>query len=595
MRFDQGSLAEIHARVDIAAFIGAYVPLRKRGNDLVGLCPFHSEKTPSFHVHPDKGFFKCFGCGAGGDVITFAQRIENVPFGDAVRMLAQKSGVELEPEDPRTTRMRSEREAIYDANRLAAAYFERMLQSPGAERAREYCRTRELTEASIAKFHIGYAPDTWSGLTDDLRRNGVDLELAAKAGLVKRGERGFYDFYRDRLMVPTYATTGEVIAFGGRALGSSEPKYLNTAATPVHTKGKHLFGLNVARRAAARERTLIVVEGYLDCIALHQAGFDNAVASLGTSFTQDQARELRKHADGIFLCFDGDAAGNEAAAKAVEIAAQVIEHAGSSVQIIALPGGSDPDGFVRERGAEAFRDLMRSAKPAIEFRLEREAERLRSGFSSPSAIARDAESLIQRMTPHEEWDRWRVWVAKRLQVNENDLRNSRFLANAANFAPRAGLSPASRHVPFGLQSASFEAEVLSIVLEEPRLLRVYAPSIPADRFRNEVYRRMYARLVEHADRLEQPADVFGLFADDNEGIGALSALGRRDKSSTARYEGTDERRAHLERVVERLQLDDERRRYQELSRRIDDLATAGQHVSTELRDEFEALVAKLKR
>ena len=596
MRFDQAAVREIHARIDIASFIGSYVSLRKRGNDLVGLCPFHTEKTPSFHVHPDKGFFKCFGCGAGGDVITFLSKLENLAFPDAVRVLAQKAGVELEPESPQTLRIRSEREAIYEANRIATAFFERMLRGPQGAGARAYCERRGISQASIEKFHLGYGPDTWSALTDELQHNNVDLAIAEKAGLLKRGERGYYDFYRDRLIVPTYSTTGEVIAFGGRALGDAEPKYLNTSTTPVYTKGRHLFALNVARRAASQDRALIVVEGYLDCIALHQAGFENAVASLGTSFTEDQAKELGKYADGIFLCFDGDTAGNAAAGKAVEIAVQVIEHAGSGVRIVALPGGADPDSFVREHGSEAFSALLQAAKPAIEFRLEREADRLQRGFDSPAAIAVQAEALIRRMTPQLEWDRWRVWIAKRLKVNENDLRNSRFLANTANFAPRSGgPATATRHLSRNVQPSSFEREVLAIMLEEPALVLEYRDRIPVGRFRGETYARIYGGLAENAERISDTADVFALFADDNEGMEVLTSLGRRDRSSTVRYEDSDQRRAHLDRVVERLQLDRERERYQELSRRIDELVMAGQNVSVEIRDEFDALVTKLKK
>ena len=437
MRFDPAAIAEIHARLDIARVIGDYVPLKKRGNDLVGLCPFHGEKTPSFHVHPDRGFFKCFGCGAGGDAIAFVQRIENVPFADAVRTLAAKAGVELEPENPRAARARNEREAIYDANRIAAAYFARMLASDAGRRARAYCAQRGITEETAGAFALGYAPDSWSGLVDELERQGVDLSVAASAGLVKPGQRGYYDFYRDRLMVPTYSTTGEVIAFGGRALGDAEPKYLNTTTTPVYVKGRHLFALNVARRAAQADRTLIVVEGYLDCIALHQAGFKNAVAALGTAFTPEQATELRKYADYVYLCFDGDAAGSAAATKAVDIASKSIEHAGSAVRIAMLPPGQDPDGFVRDSGAEAFRKLLDDAKPAIAFRIDAEIERLRAGFDSPATLAPRAEVLIREMAPREEWDRWRVYVAGRLQVSADDLRNSRFLANSANFAPRS--------------------------------------------------------------------------------------------------------------------------------------------------------------
>ena len=592
MPVDDGTIREIKARIDIASYIGSHVQLRKRGNDLVGLCPFHAEKTPSFHVHPDKGFFKCFGCGAGGDVITFAQLHENLTFPDAKRMLAQRAGVELEPQNPQAARARNEREMIYEANRIAVAFFERMLREPAGAKARTYCEKRGLSEATIEKFHLGYAPDEWEGLTRELARNIVEAALAEKAGLLKRGERGYYDFYRDRLIVPTYSTTGEAIAFGGRLLHEGEPKYINTMRTPVYEKGQHLFALNVARRAASHDRTLIVVEGYLDCIALHQAGFESAVAALGTSFTQDQAKELRKYADGIFLCFDADTAGNAAASKAIETAAQVIEHAGSGVRIVELPDGSDPDGFVREQGPEAFAELLKNAKPAIEFRLEGEVTRLQTGFNSPAAIAREAEALIRRLIPAPEWDRWRVWIAQRLHLNVDDLRNSRFLANSANFGPRQ--LPITGHRARTVLPSSFERDVLAIIVEEPALLRDFRDRIPQARFRNEVYRRIYDRLASSAEQLESTTDVFTLFGDDSETLELLSGLSQRDRSSILPYTDSDERRAHLERVVERLQLDDERERYRELSLKIDELATAGQNISTELRGEYDSLVAKLK-
>ncbi|MEO6834981.1 MAG: DNA primase [Candidatus Tumulicola sp.] len=596
MRFDQGVIREIHARIDIASLIGQYVQLKKRGNDLVGLCPFHGEKTPSFHVHPDRGFFKCFGCGAGGDAITFVQKLENVSFGDAVRMMASKAGIELEPENPFAARARNEREAIYEANRIAAVYFVRMLGSDAGRRARAYCEERGFSTAIVERFTLGYAPDSWNGLVEELERERVDLAVAATAGLVKSGQRGYYDFYRDRLMVPTYANTGEVIAFGGRAVGDGEPKYLNTATTPVYTKGRHLFALNVARRAAQSDRTLIVVEGYLDCIALHQAGFENAVAALGTSFTPEQAVELRKYAEYVFLCFDGDTAGNAAATKAVDIASKSIEHTGSAVRVALLPPGEDPDSFVRRRGAAAFRTLLDRAKPAIEFRIDAEIDRLRAGFDSPAKIAPKAETLIREMIPREEWDRWRVYVAGRLQVSVDDLRNSRFLANSANFAPRAsGGNSGSRHARASVEPFSFEREVVGILLEEPALAGEYGDRIDAARFRDDAYRRIYERIVRAAGALRVTTDIFGLFAEDQASLDVLAALGARDRSSAVRYGDSGERRAHLERVVERFQLDDERHRYRELSGLIDEQLAAGRPVTPEIRGEFEALVAKLKR
>ena len=410
------------------------------------------------------------------------------------------------------------------------------------------------------------------------------------------GQRGYYDFYRDRLMVPTYSTTGEVIAFGGRALGDGEPKYLNTSTTPVYVKGHHLYALNLARRAAQSDGTLIVVEGYLDCIALHQAGFENSVAALGTSFTAEQAAELRKYAEYVYLCFDGDAAGSGAATKAVDIASKAIENTGSSVRIALLPSGEDPDSFVRARGAAEFRRLLDDAKPAIAFKIDSEIEQLRAGFDSPSRVAPKAEALIRRLAAREEWDRWRVYVAGRLQVSVDDLRNSRFLTDSANFAPRRqNTLPESRHASIAVEPLSFEREVVSILLEEPALAEEYGERIAAPRFRNAVYRRIYERIVGSAGSLRATADVFGLFAEDQAILDVLAELGQRDRSSAVRYGDTQDRRAHLERVVERLLLDDERERYRELSDIIDKGWVNGEAVSEELRSEYDALLSKLKR
>ena len=289
-------------------------------------------------------------------------------------------------------------------------------------------------------------------------------------------------------------------------------------------------------------KTLIVVEeGYLDCIALHQAGFDNAVAALGTAFTERQALELRKYAENVYLCFDADTAGSNAATKAVDIASKVIEHTGSSVRIVVLPEGDDPDSFVRQKGPAAFTALLEAAKPAIEFKLDPQIDALRSGFESPAVIARKAMALIAEMTPREEWDRWRVYVAGRLKVNVDDLRNSRFLSNPANFAPRASGQGAvgSRYVPVhnraangaNLQPLSFEREVLGIVLEDPTLALEYHERIAPVRFRNVAYRRTYERILSQASGLRDTADVFALCAQDDEALEVLASLGARDRSS----------------------------------------------------------------
>jgi DNA primase len=590
VRIDDGVKREILARTDIGEVIGAYVTLRKRGNDLVGLCPFHGEKSPSFHVHPDRGFFKCFGCGIGGDALKFIQEHEKLSFPDALRMLAKRVGIEVENEDPRAARARSEREAIYEANEIARQWFHRMLldEREGAA-ARAYCEGRGITRETIAAFALGYAPERWDGLVGELRRNDVDLALAATAGLVKaRGaNNGFYDFYRGRLMIPTFAVTGETIAFGGRALGDAEPKYLNTATTPVYTKGRYLYALNAARRSAAREDAVIVVEGYLDCIALHQAGFTNAVAALGTAFTPEQAREIRKVAARALLCYDADAAGVEAALKSID----VLTAEGVSAWALRIPEGKDPDEFVRRNGAEAFRALLDKPLAATQVKLDAEIDRS-AGHTDRGVLARWAEDTIRRMAPAEEQDRWRVYVASRLGLDVNDLRKARLLLNPVHFAPRGNEAAlrASRHMsPGTIEKPSFEREVLAIVLDEPSLLAEYAGRIPPARFENARLRRIWETLCTQARSLVQPSDVWAVFSGDDDAAATLTSV-----SGFVRFAESEDRRAKLDRVVARFARDDAEHRARELGERINRLYEAGEHVPVDLRDEHADLVRRLK-
>jgi DNA primase len=588
MAVDEGVKREILARTDIGEVIGAVVSLRKRGADLVGLCPFHGENSPSFHVHPDRGFYKCFGCDAGGDAITFVQRHENVGFMDALRILGKRVGVELEEEDPHARRARSEREALYHANDAARRWYHAMLLDPreGAS-AREYCANRGITPATIEAFSLGFAPDRWDGLALALRREDVDPAIAVKAGLLKARAQnsGFYDFYRARLMIPTFAVTGETIAFGGRALGDAEPKYLNTATTPVYTKGRFLYALNAARRAAAKEDALIVVEGYLDCIALHQAGFPNTVGALGTAFTPEQAREMRKVASRALLCYDADAAGTEAALKAIDI----LSAEGVSAWAIRVPDGKDPDEFIRRNGADAFRALLERPAPATQVKLDAEIDR-RGPMSDAAALARWGEETITRLSPPEERDRWRVHVASRLGLNADDLRAVRLRGSAAHFG-RGPMTNASRHlVPAALQKPSFEREVFSVVLDEPSLVGEFAARIPASAFSDELLRAIWTRMIEHARSLAQPSDVFALFNEDGDATSALIAV-----SGVERLADPDHRRAKLERVVLRLERDDATRRYKALDAEQTRLFEAGEPVPATLRAELATLAAKLKK
>ena len=591
VRIDDTVKREILARTDLGSFIGSYVALRKSGNDLVGLCPFHGEKTPSFHVHPDKGYFKCFGCDARGDAFSFLQRLENLSFPDALRVLAKRAGVEVEAESPAAARVRSEKEAIYHANEVAAAFFHRTLKSsPEAEAARAYCAGRGLSEISIDTFKLGYAPDRWEALESELRAHGVDPALAATAGLLKAGQRGYYDFYRGRLMIPTYATTGEVVAFGGRSLDGSEPKYLNTSTTPVYVKGRGLFALERARRAAATDDALIVVEGYLDCIALHQAGFANAVASLGTSFTAEQAAQLRKYAQRIFVCFDADAAGSNATAKSVD----VFSGAGCAAFIVQLPPGEDPDTFIRSHGAAAFTTLLATAVPGIQFLLDRGLDEDLQKRLPASQAARSAEALVRRLAPPEERDKWRVHAAGRLGLSPDELRRTEFLADRTSFAPRGGPGFV-RHMAPAAEPPSLERDILETLLDEPALVAEYAESIPVTAFKDERYRALYENLVAHRDRLATGVDALAALGDDREAVEVVVGLVKTERSSKVRFPDSASRRIHLDRIVERLEESELLRRKRELAERLDKLVEAGLPVPVGEREEFQRLVERLDR
>jgi DNA primase len=610
VRIDDGVKREVLARADIGEVIGAYVSLRKRGNDLVGLCPFHGEKSPSFHVHPDRGFFKCFGCGAGGDVFSFVQKQESLAFPDALRMLAKRYGVEVENEDPRAARARSEKEAIYHANDVARAFFHRMLLDPseGAE-VRAYCANRGITDATIEAFVLGFAPNRWEALGAELRRNDVPAEIAQKAGLIKANDRGGYrDFYRGRLMIPTFATTGETIAFGGRALGSEEPKYINTATTPVYTKGRYLFALNAARRAAAKEDNAIVVEGYLDCIALHQAGFANAVAVLGTAFTPDQARELRKVASRAVLCFDADTAGVDAALKSIE----TLTAEGVAASALRIPDGKDPDEFIRRNGPDAFRALLAKPIAATQVKIDAEIDR-RGGTLEGASLARWAEETIRRLSPPAEWDKFRVYTAGRLGLSVDDLRKARLVLNPSHFAPRGTQANASRHItPEMFEKWPFERDLLLIAMDDPSLIAEFRETLRPAIFHEPIMRRIYERIWTEAAVGSQPRDVLLWFSEDDEALGVLSSLGAsnrnesylglgqgrtaegRAKELRTRYHDSESRRDTLRSIEARLTRDAADRRYREVRSTIDRLLESGQPVPSDLRAEHEALGLQLK-
>jgi len=586
--FDRAVLAEISAKVDLLAYVSQYVTLKKQGREYVGLCPFHAERTPSFSVNAEKGVWHCYGCDAGGDLFKFVQRHENADFPTSVRMLAGRAGVVID-ESPGAQRRRSEREGIYEANAAAQAFFAAALRSNPA--AQEYLAQRGIEAHTARAFGIGFAPDAWDGLKLALEKGEVDLGSAIAAGLVRARERGdgHYDFFRNRLMLPVYNLTGEVMAFGGRSLGDEQPKYINTPSTAAYTKGKHVYALNIARRAAAAEGALIVVEGYLDAIALHQAGFGNAVASLGTAFTPEQARELRRVAANLYLCFDGDAAGQTATARSIDM---LIDE-GLSVRVVSLPDGKDPDEIVLDGGASAFATLLAASTPWVDFKIEMACSRIAMEFVSKSDIAREAMQVIARVRDPIERDQYVKAMARRLDIDESALRHARFSPTphcAAGALPQrtADDTPVRARPRSAPDPPSVERELLQIILARPSLIGAAAERVaPAD-LEQVQFRDAFARLLERRDEVEQGLNPLSVFADDDNS----AELARLALAAPPMSAEDDERRLSL--VLDRFDRRRLERRLSNVDVEMNSLLTEGRTVPIDLREEYNALALRLR-
>ena len=358
---------EVRERTDIVDVVSRYVKLERSGRRFRGLCPFHAEKTPSFYVEPEKQLFHCFGCHAGGNVFNFLMRLENAPFAEVVSRLAEEAGIAVETREltPQEVKKQRELEQIRRALELAAGYYARMLFSDEGAGARRYLKGRGL-DAKVAKvFGLGFAPPSWHGLHEYLRAQGVPDDVAIKAGLLGQGERGPYDWLRNRITFPIVDVKGAVVGFGGRSLEAGGPKYLNTAESPVFSKRRQLYGLNVAKEYALRTGKLVVVEGYMDVVGLYRHGFPGAVATLGTAFTPEQARLIKRYAREVVLAYDADAAGHAATMRGLE----VLRAAGLEVRVVELPEGHDPDSLVLEQGLAAFEELLQRSLPLVEYQI----------------------------------------------------------------------------------------------------------------------------------------------------------------------------------------------------------------------------------
>lgn len=421
MAINDAFLSELKMRTDITDLVSSYVSLdsRRQGRTHKGLCPFHNEKTPSFMVYEDTQSFYCFGCGAGGDAITFTMKVENLDYIEAVKLLAERAGLTM-PQDGYDDSLTQKKNRILAANREAARFFHSCLLEEKNSHALNYFLNRGIAPHTIKHFGLGYAPDSWDSLIKHMKTKGFTINELYEADLVKKstknGER-FYDNFRNRMMTPIIDIRGNVIGFGGRVLDDSKPKYVNTADTLVYKKSHEVFAMNYAKNS--KEDFLIVAEGYMDVIALHQAGFTNAVACLGTALTQEQARLMKRYTDEVVLSYDSDEAGQKATKRAI----QIFSDSGLKVRVLQLRGGKDPDEIIKKHGKERFRSLLDGAENDTEFNLIKIGEKYDITVSDGKmSFLKEAAQFLATLPSPVERETYCLKLASMTEVSADAIR-----------------------------------------------------------------------------------------------------------------------------------------------------------------------------
>lgn len=516
-RFSDEFLAEVRARNDIEAIVSSYVDLRSRGRTLTGLCPFHNEKTPSFTVYLDTQSYYCFGCGAGGDVITFVRSIENLDYQEAVITLAERSGLPL-PTDGYDDGMAKMRRRLLEANRDAARFFYKTLYSPEGKAGLDYLLGRGLTHETIKKFGLGFAPDSFDSLMRHMRSLGYSENELLSADLLRKGvsrrtgKDYIVDTFRNRVMYPIIDLRGSVIAFGGRVLTDVKPKYINTSDTPVYKKSQGVFGLNFAKRGS--ERTLILCEGYMDVIAYHQAGFTNAVAGLGTAFTPEQAKLLSRYADEIILSYDGDEAGQKAAKRTMGI----LSRTPVKIRVAKMVGGKDPDEIIKTHGKERMRAILAGAVNDIEFDLE--AARGNTDTSTDAGKLEYLNKAVSVLASYKDPIGRDIYASKlsgELGVSKDAIisrirsvekrserqQDKRVFQNAENVA-MGSLKSVNPDRKANLRAAIAEETIISSLLANPDFYKDIKEQLEKEDFATEFNYRLYSLI---ADRISNCRSV----------------------------------------------------------------------------------------
>lgn len=497
---------EIKHRNDIETVMAPYVNLKRRGKNLVGLCPFHNEKTPSFTVYPENGSFYCFGCGVGGDVFTFTGLIENLDYIDSVRLLAEKSGIVLD-ENKYDNSMQRLKNTIYEINAETARFFHNYLMSEDGKWALDYLLGRGLSIATIKHFGLGAAPDSWDALINHLKAKGFSIADMVQANVVGKSQRGsYYDRFRKRVMFPVINIRGNVVAFSGRAMPGEDKaggKYVNTTETVVYKKGDNLFGMNFAKKVCA-ERA-ILVEGNMDVVSLHQAGFTNAVAALGTAFTPEQAKLLTKYTKEIVLLLDSDAAGQ----KAMRRAGEILKETGLNVRVVVLPDGKDPDEYIKKNGAAKFNAVLEGAVSEIEYKLlmaaadidvESADGRLKYLNSAAEILAGTSDIITRDIYIGKLSDKYGV-SRTALETKIKDLRKNRvykqekkeFREIVAPSFNKNEPNPEKRSNP---RAAAAEESIIAILLQHQDLIPFTAERLDKEGMITSLNKRIYSIIVD---------------------------------------------------------------------------------------------------
>jgi len=514
MAFPPAFLDELTARNPIEDVVGQYVSLKRSGSNLFGLCPFHGEKTASFSVAPDKGIYYCFGCHKGGGVINFQMEIEGLSYPDAVRSLAKRAGMEV-PEDEQYQSRYRQQERLWALHKEAARFFHSQLYAPAGTQALQYAQGRGMPQSILTKFGIGYAPDSWSDLVDALRKKGYTDEELRQSGLVTVSKKNsnLFDRFRDRLMFPIIDVRGNVIGFGGRIMNDKDKnaaKYLNSPETLIFNKRKNLFALNLAKKS--KLGYLILVEGYMDAIALHQYGFDCAVASLGTALTEDGANLLSKYTDQVVLIYDGDTAGQNATRRAIPI----LEKAGLQVKVLQMRDAKDPDEFLKKYGADRFKLLLEESSNRVEYQLNAILKKydLRDDDQKVKYLQESAE-LISTLSSSVQREVYAGRVAEaakisldamKLEVNRAFKRRTqreKRKQEQIDLSPARNLQPKSRNIRYdNLKSARAEETVVVLGMREPALLD-QAKGLRSEMFSSPLLGRVYTQMCDrHIQGLE---------------------------------------------------------------------------------------------